>query len=157
MPLASSTLGAVSTPAFCYIGTLALGLGPLLWCRGREALLRGTGAMEWRLWGALPLASSRGGHLDQSALLRWLAEAVCFPPALLPSRHLAWLPGVGDAQRSAVAQLTLGGTTATATFTFDEEGRFVELRSQDYWRVMPDGTVARAPWVARGSAHQRFE
>ena len=118
-------------PAFCYTGSLSLGLGGLLACRGREALLRGRGAMEWRLWGALPLARSEGGHLDQSALLRWLAEAVCFPPALLPSPHLRWLPAeAGDPPHSARAVVTLGGAAAAATLTFDGEGRFVELRSR---------------------------
>ena len=156
MPLDSTTVGAVSVPAFCYTGTLQLGLGRLLWCRGREALRRCCGAMEWRLWSGLPLARSEGGHLDQSALLRWLAEAVCFPPALLPSDHLAWLPAEADPQCSAVARLTLAGTVVTATLTFDDEGRFLELRSDDYWRVTPDGSVARNTWVARGGAHRRF-
>lgn len=156
MRLDSTTVGAVSVPAFCYTGTLQLGLGRLLWCRGREALRRGAGAMQWRLWGALPLARSEGGHLDQSALLRWLAEAVCFPPALQPSRHLVWLPDEADPQRSAVARLTLGATSVTATVSFDGEGRFLELRSDDYWRVTPDGRVARNPWVARGGVHRRF-
>lgn len=156
MRLDSATVGAVAAPAFCYTGTLQLGLGRLLWCRGREALRHGAGAMEWRLWGALPLARGEGGHLDQSALLRWLAEAVCFPPALAPSRHLAWLPAGADPQRSAVARLALGGTSVSATLTFDEEGRFLELRSDDYWRVRPDGGVARSTWVACGAAHRRF-
>lgn len=72
--LRSQIVGAVGPePAFVYTGTVQLGLGCLLPCRGREALLGGRGAMMWRLWGTVPLASSEGGHLDQSALLRWLA------------------------------------------------------------------------------------
>lgn len=154
--LDSETVGCVGEPAFCYTGTLQLGLGALLPCRGREALVHGRGAMEWRLWGALPLARQQGGHLDQSALLRYLAEAVCFPPALLPSPHLSWAPAEEDPQHAARAVLTLGGATAAATLRFDGEGRFLELRSDDYWRVMPDGSTARMPWRATGADHQRF-
>ena len=74
--LQAGTVAAVGPePAFCYTGCLQLGLGRLLPCRGREALLQGRGAMAWRLWGAVPLASSESGRLDQSALLRWLAGA----------------------------------------------------------------------------------
>lgn len=156
--LESETVGALPAPVFCYTGSLSLGLGRLLACRGREALLRGRGAMEWRLWGALRLARSEGGHLDQSALLRWLAEAACFPPALLPSRHLRWLPAqAGDPPHSARAVLTLGSATTTATLTFDGEGRVVELRSEDFWRVAPGGGVTRQPFHARSSRHRRFE
>ena len=89
--LASTTHGAVGAPTLCYTGSLSLGLGGLLWCRGREALLDGRGAMAWRLWGALTLACHEGGRLDQSALLRWLAGEPNTRAADLsyfPGRHL---------------------------------------------------------------------
>lgn len=151
--------GAAGAPTFCYTGTLQLGLRGALWCRGREALApSGSGGMVWRLWGALTLARRQGSELDTSALLRWLAEGVCFPPALRPSPQLRWLPCTeGDPARSARAVVTSAcGATAAAIVTWDAEGRFVELRSDDYWRVLPDGSVAQHPWRARGSGHQRF-
>ncbi|KAL4436532.1 hypothetical protein ABPG75_003671 [Micractinium tetrahymenae] len=171
-PLAAATIAAVGPdPAFCYTGTVQLVPGWLLPCRGREALLQGRGAMEWRLWGALPLAASQGGRLDHSALLRWLAEAVCFPPALLPSRHLTWLPaaegeGGGPARgaravlrcRGARAVLRCRGVAVQALLTFDEQGRFSQLETEDYWRVLPgSGEVVQAPWRARAvGGHKRF-
>lgn len=161
-PLRAQTVAAVGPePAFCYTGCVQLGLGPLLGCSGREMLLRGRGAMEWRLWGAVPLARSQGAHLDQSALLRWLGEAVCFPPALLLSPLLRWTPAAegegGGPDRSARAVLTCRGITVTAVFTFDQEGRFLELHSNDCWRVQPDGSVVQAPWRARAvGGHTTF-
>lgn len=85
-----------------------------------------------------------------------VVEAVCYPPALLPSAHLRWLPSESDPEHSAEAVVTCRGSTARATLTFDGEGRFVELLSGDYWRVMPDGGMARTQWRARGSRHRRF-
>lgn len=84
------------------------------------------------------------------------AEAVCYPPALLPSSFLRWEPCREDLQHSAVAVVEWKGVRASATLSFDGEGRFLELRSRDYWRVMPDGRVAQFPWRARGSNHKRF-
>lgn len=73
------TVGLVAEPAFTYTGTLQLGPGSLLWCRGQEGYVGSKGRMEWRLWGAVRLAKQEGPRLDQNALLRYLAgkRAAC--------------------------------------------------------------------------------
>lgn len=107
--------------------------------------------------GGVLLARGVGGNVNQSGLLRWIAEAVLFPPALLPSPHLAWQRSEEDPQRSARAVVRWRGTTTSATLTFDGEGRLLRLRSDDYWRVLPGGAVEQFPWVATATEHRRFE
>jgi hypothetical protein len=47
-----------------------------MWVRGQEGYAGGKGHMQWRLWGAVQLTKQEGAHLDQSALVRYLAGAV---------------------------------------------------------------------------------
>jgi hypothetical protein len=81
---------------------------------------------------------------------------VCFPPALLPSPHLKWLPSPTDPDRCASALLSCAGAVVAATFTFDSLGRVQEVRSNDFYRAMPGGRVVRTPWLARASGYMRF-
>lgn len=154
--LDAATVAAVNEPAFSYIGTLQMGPGSLLWARGREGYLAGKGDMVWKLWGAMKLTHQSGPHLDQSALVRYLAEAVCFPPALLPSSHLKWLPSPTAPDSCACAVINCGGAAAAATFTFDHLGRVRELRSNDFYRAQPGGRIQRTPWFARTAGFMRF-
>ncbi len=50
-----------------------MGPGKLLWVRGLEGYDGTKGQMEWRLWGAVPLARQAGPQVDSSALVRYLA------------------------------------------------------------------------------------
>ena len=84
--------------------------------------------MLWKLFSALTLVNFGGREIDQSALVRYLSEAVYFPTALLPSRTLRW-EAVND--DSAKATLVHGGLCVSATFHFNARGQIVSLTTAD--------------------------
>lgn len=57
-------------------------------------------------------------NLDAGSLMRYLAELVWLPTALLPSENLRWTP-IDD--HRALATLTDSGTTVSLEFSFKPE------------------------------------
>ena len=88
----------------------------------------GKGHMLWKLFSALTLVNFGGREIDQSALVRYLSEAVYFPTALLPSRTLRWEPLNDD---SARATLVHGGLCVSAVFYFNARGQIIRLTTAD--------------------------
>ena len=78
-----------------------------------------------------------------------------YPMGLTPSSFLRWEPVPGDLN-SARAVMSDNGTTASAVFTFDEQGRVVQMRSTDTSRATAGGALEPCPLVARYSGHQRL-
>lgn len=102
-------------------------LGALLSARVTDEYLDGIGAIDARLWGVIPLLHpAPDPRLDQAALLRYLAEAVWFPPALLPGRGLQWRAAGRD---SAVALLRDASSEARLTFHFNASGEVVHVEA----------------------------
>ena len=58
--------------------------------------------MLWKLFSAITLVNFGGREIDQSALVRYLTEAVYFPTALLPSRTLRWEELDADSARATL-------------------------------------------------------
>ena len=95
--------------------------------RVRDSYARGGASMLGRVAGVVPVVDQSGStELAQSALARWLGEAVWLPTALLPT-------GGGDAVRwetvddgTARATVTDGAVRASAEFRFAPTG---EIRS----------------------------
>ena len=58
--------------------------------------------MLWKLFNAITLVNFGGREIDQSALVRYLTEAVYFPTALLPSRTLRWEALDADSARATL-------------------------------------------------------
>jgi len=111
--------------------------------RVRDAFVGGGGAAEVELLSLLPLASEKGSpELNSGALLRYLAEAVWLPTALLPSSGVRWSPI--DESR-ALAQLRSGDTEVSLEFTFRENGEVAEVFSPGRHRKVGDG-YSLDPW-----------
>jgi hypothetical protein len=83
--------------------------------------------------------------IAEGTLQRFLAEMVWFPSAAL-SPTVRWT-GHG---RSAEATLVDHGIEARATFTFDELGRFQQLRALRFKDSGPE--AVRQPWLVTASA-----
>jgi hypothetical protein len=114
---------------------------PLLSARVLDCYVRGAGRLRARLAGAVPVASAGPDPaMDEGELLRYLAEAVWFPTALLPAAGVEWEP-IDDA--SARARITDGDATATLVFHFDEDGLVERVTGTRYRQESED----RAPWV----------
>ena len=89
------------------------------------------------------VADASGPEIDQGSALRWLAESLWFPYALV-SDAIEW---ESIDARSARATLRGDGLATQAVFEIDEEGKIAALHADRYRDV---GTAARC-WT-RGAA-----
>lgn len=120
--------------------------------RVRDSFLGGRGAMKVKL---MSLFSMMNAHddagLDAGSLMRYLAELVWLPTALLPSKNLQWTPI--DDQR-ALATLSDGETTVSLEFSFNERG---EINSF-FAPARPYSTKSETrefPWAGRLWSYQQ--
>ena len=64
---------------------------------GSDRFVGGTGAMDWRLFGIIPVMRAAGSDTSRSAAGRAAAEAVWVPTSLLPCFGVEWTtPGAGQ-------------------------------------------------------------
>jgi hypothetical protein len=97
----------------------------------RDGYRNGRGTMLGRIGGLVPVVDQGGTpEIAQSALARWLGEAVWFPTALRTA-GVTW-EAVDDS--TATATVTDGPVSASATFHFGSDGeirRMTALRYRD--------------------------
>jgi hypothetical protein len=126
MPYRAEQYFTTNPPGFIWIASFEM--APHVSISGRDRYQAGVGNIEMRLLGIIPVASKRGGGLNQGALHRYLGEIVWFPAvALDPS--IRW-KALDDS--SALATMSSGGETVSATFVFDDQGRLVSLSADRY-------------------------
>ena len=80
--------------------------------------------------------------MNSGALHRYLAEAVWYPTALLPSAKLRWSP-IDD--NAALATLTDNGITVSLEFRFNATGEVAGIYSPARWGAF-DGGYKQVPW-----------
>jgi hypothetical protein len=141
-PMTATQHYAVDPPGFVWDATIAM--APLVPVRVVDAYERGEGSLRGLVWSTVPVAGAEPGPaLDEGELLRYLAEAVWFPTALLPAAGVEWTAVDGD---SARATLDDRGTTASAVFHFDEDDLVERVAVDERYRQETDDY---APWVGR--------
>lgn len=127
-------------------------MAPLVSVHVRDSYVHGEGATVAKIAGLVPLAHLRGGpEMASGALLRYLAEAVWLPTALLPSEGVTW-----DAIDAGVARATFtdGATTVSLEFGFDARGAIVSARGMRYRAV--GKTFVLTPWTGRYHDYARL-
>lgn len=140
---------ATQRPGFVWDATISMGLGVTV--RVVDAYLAGTGIVQPSVLGLVDLGGQHGdGDLARSALMRYLAEAVWYPTALLPSQGVQWTSL--DAQ-SARATLTDGAVSVSLTFHFDAQG-WVQRIHSDARSALVDGALVPLPWEVVVSDYQ---
>lgn len=93
---------------------------PFLNIRVRDSYQNGRGAMTAKVLSLISMVDAHDDpNLDAGSLMRYLAELVWLPTALLPSERLKWTP-IDD--RRALATLSDGDTTVSLEFRFNERG-----------------------------------
>ena len=123
-----------------------IGMAPFTPVRVRDGYLDGQGAMTAKVWGLFSVVDAGPSpELARAALVRALAEAPWIPTRLLPGNGLAWSQ-VDDT--TALATLTDGGLSVSATFAFDVSGDIVGVYVPDRGREV-DGRYLPTPWVGR--------
>jgi hypothetical protein len=116
----------------------------------RDAFVDGTGSMYGTVMGVVPVVNVHGTpDIAAGALVRYLAEAVWMPTALLPSQGVSWA-SLDDT--SARATLTAGSTTVSLDFFFDADGLVERIYSPARGRDV-QGTSVPTPWEGRWLEH----
>ena len=98
--------------------------GPLMPVMTLTTYTNGSGSIQSYLWGLMDMFSNRGEMIKRYLMLRWLAEAVWHPDALLPSHRLRWeaaKPPTPSLEASRVV-LQDGGLSVSGLFIFTSRG-----------------------------------
>lgn len=148
-PFTSRQRIVASPPGFVWDASVSMLRGVPV--RVHDAYVAREGLLQAALLGLVTVAEQRGsGDIAQGELMRYLAEAVWLPTALLPSQGVAW-QAVDD--RSARATLRDGGAVVALTFRFDAEGLIASVRAEARGRTV-GRKVVPTPWEGRWSNYQ---
>jgi hypothetical protein len=111
-----------------------------------DSYVDGDGVLDARVLSAIQVADAGPSpDLNEGELLRYLAEAVWFPTALLPNRGVEWDPVDSTAAR---ATLTHRDQTVSAVFHFGDDG-LVERVTADRYREADDDYAAWTGYFRR--------
>ena len=137
-----------------FIWNARVSLLPLLHLRVRDSLIDGRGAGQVTLLSAIPVGGAGGNmEMNSGALHRFLAEAVWFPTALLPSENLYWEP---IDERRALATLSCGEIAVSLEFRFNERDEVAGIYTPGRWGSF-DGGYKQMPWEGRFSHYTQRE
>jgi uncharacterized protein DUF6920 len=138
----SSQIVTTRPPGFDWDGRVRM--APGLNAFVHDAYVSGEGLLHARLLGLVTVADVRGTpQAAEGELLRYLAETIWYPTALLPGQGVCWTE---MHESSARATLTDGPTTVSLDFRFGRDGLIESTYASA--RIV-DGAVTRMPWVAR--------
>jgi hypothetical protein len=147
-PLVAVQHLTASPPGFVWDASIAF--APLVSIRVRDSYVCGEAVMSARLLATMKLVERRGEEeLVRGALQRYLAEAVWFPPALLPDAGVRW---TARDSASAIASIADGPHRASLEFRFDSAGDVVEIFTDDRPRFVA-GDYVPTPWTCRFADH----
>ena len=126
LPFRAEQWVLVREPAFLWIahvdGKLWLDLA------GRDRYLDGKGSMRIELLSLIPVVDAAGPKIDQGALVRYLAEMMWYPSAVLEP-YVRW-EAIDD--RSARAVMRYGDVEAAGVFRFDDDGDIIGFEARRY-------------------------
>lgn len=136
-------------PGFLWDARIAL--LPGLTVRVVDSYIAGQGLLLASLQGLFTVADLRGGgDIARGEFMRYFAEAVWYPTALLPSQGVQW-QAVDD--RSADATMVDGPFTLSLRFRFDDAGRIESFRAESRGSMVGK-VLVQAPWEGRFSNYQ---
>ena len=127
-----------------FVWDASINMAPLMKVRVRDAYVAGQGSMQAKIFALVSVVDERGrAELNAGALQRYLAEAVWFPTALLPSEGVKW--SAIDNSR-ALATLTDSGTTVSLEFHFNDIGEITGVFTPGRYREV-NGKYELTPWA----------
>lgn len=116
-----------------------------------DAYVAGEGLLRPSILGLYSLGVAQGpGDIAKGELMRYFAEGVWYPTALLPSQGVVW-QAVDDT--SAHATMTDGPISLTMLFRFGADGMVTSIHA-DARGGMVGKTVVRMPWECRVSDYR---
>jgi uncharacterized protein DUF6920 len=124
-PFQATHAVTVQPPAFDWDARIAWAPGVKVYVR--DAYAAGAGTLHAAAFGLFQVAGQHGTpELAEGELMRYLAEAVWYPTALLPASGVQWEAIDGSTARASLAD---GATRVALEFRFDAEGLIASVRS----------------------------
>jgi hypothetical protein len=149
-PFTATQHVTVDPPGFFWHARVRL--APLVGLEIHDLYRNGDGSAAISLFGVVPLGGADPSpELNEAELLRYLAEAVWYPTALLPSAGVQW---TAIDEHTAEATLSHGGATATLAFHFDESGDVRKVHAEERARHTGDG-YEPTPWTGHWHDYER--
>ena len=148
-PFTSTQRVVTHRPGFLWNGRVSM--LPGLPARVYDSYIAGVGALHATMLGLVTVAEVQGGgEIGRGELIRYFAEMVWYPTALLPSQGVRW-EAVDD--RSANATLTDGPINLTLLFRFAEVGLITSVHADARGARVGKDTVM-LPWDCSVSNYQ---
>ncbi|WP_253737184.1 DUF6920 family protein [Halohasta salina] len=145
-PMTATQHYTVDPPGFLWDAEIAV--APLLSTRVVDAYEDGKGSLRAVVGSLVPVADAAPSPaLDEGELLRYLAEAVWLPTALLPEAGVDWEAVDAHAARATIED---GDTTASLVFQFDDEGLVDRVIGERYRQE----TDSYASWVGHFDSYE---
>lgn len=148
MPLEAEQYFTVDKPGFIWKAKVKM--APFIYFAGRDKYYDGKGTMLIKVLSVVPVVNAKGKELDQGVLLRYLAETVWFPSAVL-SDYIKW--EAIDAH-SARATMSYGGVTASGVFMFNEKGDMINFVAKRY--MEKGGKYSLETWSTPAKGYREF-
>lgn len=153
-PFTSWQRAVVHRPGFLWNGSVAM--FPGIAAHVHDSYIAGKGRLHAAILGLFTVAQLEGdGEIARGELMRYFAEMVWYPTALLPSQGVHWEAVDG---RSANATLGDGPVSLTLLFRFDEAGLITSVHAGARGATQgKDGVMVMLPWACSLSGYQLRE
>jgi hypothetical protein len=133
----------VVPPATGFVWNARVRIAPLVHVRVRDSLVEGQGSGHVSLFSAFSVSAAANTlEMNSGSLHRYLAEAVWYPTALLPSAKLQW---TGIDATTALATLTDHGISVSLEFRFGGSDEVTGIYTPARWGTFPEG-YRQVPW-----------
>jgi hypothetical protein len=148
-PFTSWQRATVHRPGFLWNGRVAM--FPGLAANVHDGYIAGVGTLHATMLGLFTVAQVQGaGEIARGELMRYFAEAIWYPTALLPSQGVSW---AAQDNSSANATLVDGPISLTLLFRFDEGGLITSVHADARGAMVGKDTVM-LPWDCSLSNYQ---
>jgi hypothetical protein len=146
-PMEAEQYITTDLPGFIWNGNIG---SSFMTINGRDKYVNGKGNMLIKIMSAIPINNSTGEEMDQGAMMRFLAEIVWSPSAVL-NDYIQWTP-TGDT--TACATMTNCNRTVSGIFYFDYAGDILGFEGKRYGNF--DGHFSLETWSVRILEHKEF-
>lgn len=149
MPVEAEQYFTIKPPGFIWSANIKV--APFFHISGRDKYEEGKGHMLIKPLSLFSIADSKGLEIDQGTLLRYLAETMWFPTAVL-SDYLTW----EEVDRNhAKVTMTYGEITASGLLTFNTKGELVKFEAERYGVF--NGETRLETWSISVREYKEFE